>query len=264
MPADELNVKSFYDNVYESVDAYSASASDTPTYRKRVAEMSSYLSFDSLTLEIGCGRGLMSQVGPYYIGIDISKQALRCRDFKRALSSAVYLPFPGEVFDCIFSFHTLEHLESPELVLNEIDRILKLGGTVFLKPAWNCRSWNNKKLPKKPYAILTPQEKIEKASIPLRNSLILRGLLAALRRLFREVLYNLQRRPTALKYTPLTPCYIFDEYWVPDADAKVSLDPHEVIWFFKSRGYTVISHQSMLARLFARSEGVAARQDIPS
>ncbi|HVF90450.1 MAG TPA: class I SAM-dependent methyltransferase [Blastocatellia bacterium] len=257
MSANSLpQARSFYDEVYQAT-GYAADAEDVETYRGRIEEMSHYTGFDGLTLEIGCGAGLMSRMSPGYVGIDISWTALRGKEYMGAVSSADTLPFPGNTFDNIFSYHMLEHIERPELVLEEIARVSKPGGVIYLKPAWNCRSWNNKKLIRKPYSILPFREKIEKALIPIRGSVALRGLIALPKRLAADVFYAVSGKHTRLKYGRLTPNYEYDRYWISDADAVVSIDPHELIWFFKSRGYKIISHSTLLKRLFARSEGVA-------
>ncbi len=256
MSANSLpQARSFYDEVYQAT-GYAADAEDVETYRTRMKEMAPFTEFDGLTLEIGCGAGLMSRIGSGYVGIDISWTALRGKAYMGAVSSADTLPFPEKVFENIFSYHMLEHIERPEAVLEEIARVLKPGGIIYLKPAWNCRSWNNKKLIRKPYSILSLKEKIEKALIPVRGSVALRGLFAVPKRLAADIFYTVSRRQTRLKYRRLTPNYEYDQYWISDADAVVSLDPHELIWFFKSRGYRVTSHSTLLKRLLARSEGV--------
>lgn len=263
MPSDDVYTpKTFYETVYRLEDTYATSSEDLLIYQRRVYEMSQYVNFDGMILEIGCGRGLMRTVGPHYIGIDISIEALKGNNFARSVSSAEILPFPDQIFDFVFSFHTLEHVGSPEHVLSEINRVLKPNGVAFLKPAWNCRSWNNKKLLKKPYSDLSFQDKVEKVLIPLRNSVIFRGLFTIPIRLLREISYLLNKQPTELSYRRLIPNYVYDQYWVSDADAVSSIDPHEVIWFFKSRGYEIFSHSSFAQRVLTRSEGVAAQRNL--
>lgn len=253
--------KDFYEVAYQAEGCYATSMTDITIYQRRIRELLPYVRFDGLILEIGCGKGLMSKVGSSYIGIDISEEALKGNAFKCVVASAESLPFPDGAFTCIFSYHTLEHIQYPELALSEIDRVLSPSGTVFLKPAWNCRTWSNRKLIKKPYSILPIRDKIEKALIPVLNSLVLRGLATIPKRILKDLYYTFIKNPTDLKYRRLHPDYVYDEYWSSDADAAVSIDPCDVIWFFKSKGYTIPSHPSFLRRIFARSEGVVAQRN---
>jgi SAM-dependent methyltransferase len=47
-------------------------------------------------------------------------------------ANANLLPFQEKVFDCIICTEVLEHVPNPVAVLNEINRVLKPGGRVFL------------------------------------------------------------------------------------------------------------------------------------
>ena len=260
MPRDDASTADhFYEGVYETQAAYATSADDQTTFESRVKEMAPFLTLAGLTLEIGCGRGLMRSITERYVGTDISFSAMRGQDFVRLAASATNLPFPDAAFTDIFSYHTLEHIVAPEMTLLEMHRLVKPGGTIFLKPAWNCRPWNNKKLKRKPYHLLSLRDRITKCLLPIIDSVVWRGLNTIPKRLAREFLYSTLQRPTTLKYTRLTPNHVMDDHWVADADAAAAIDPHEVIWFYKSRGYDTVSHNTFWARVFARSEGVGVR-----
>ncbi|MES1221327.1 MAG: methyltransferase domain-containing protein, partial [Bacteroidota bacterium] len=49
-----------------------------------------------------------------------------------AVADAQALPFDDESFDYVFSFECLEHVPSPQKMLDEIFRVLKKGGKIYL------------------------------------------------------------------------------------------------------------------------------------
>jgi SAM-dependent methyltransferase len=94
-------------------------------------------------LVVGCGRGtealyLYRRLGASITGIDV---ALRIDDVVhrqassrlRFLEADVHaLPFDDESFDFVFFHHVLEHVADPELSIDEIARILRAGGLLYL------------------------------------------------------------------------------------------------------------------------------------
>lgn len=46
-------------------------------------------------------------------------------------ASATALPYPADSFDFVFSFHVLEHIDTPEQAVAEAVRVLRPGGAVF-------------------------------------------------------------------------------------------------------------------------------------
>lgn len=71
--------------------------------------------------------------------------------------TAEQLPFEDHTFDVVCSFETIEHLDHPELFLQEIRRVLKPGGNIIL----SC--------PNDPYYYKqgTPGNRSTKDSIPI-------------------------------------------------------------------------------------------------
>jgi ubiquinone/menaquinone biosynthesis C-methylase UbiE len=101
-------------------------------------------------LDIGCGFGdFLSHVekdGAQVCGIDISDYALK-EARKRVVGKLQKidvgkeaLPFRNNYFDVVTIFDVVEHLESPELVLNESFRTLKNNGLIFLTTP-NHQGW---------------------------------------------------------------------------------------------------------------------------
>jgi SAM-dependent methyltransferase len=206
-------------------------------------------------LELGCGMGPLRAVHPKYIGLEFSKAALRripggCRTVNADMQR---LPFKADSIGFIFSWAAIEHVPHPERVFEEVARVLRPGGVALLAPAWNCRPWAAKGLPAKRYRELDWRSRVEKLTIPVRNSLLWRALWAAPFRLAREV-KALSKRPLPFRYRRLTPN--LTDYVYTDCDAFTSMDPHAAIVYFASRGWRILSHPNFRTRLFSRHEPV--------
>lgn len=89
-------------------------------------------------LDIGCGRGLYTELllrkGYLVAGIDINqprlKQASKFAD--TFLSDSSQLPFKERVFNLVCILQVLHHIATPEKTLDEISRVLKDGGLLYL------------------------------------------------------------------------------------------------------------------------------------
>jgi SAM-dependent methyltransferase len=90
-------------------------------------------------LDVGCGAGSVAKAVKLarpdleVFGCDLSESALATAraaaggvDFR--VATAERLPFGDGEFDFVWIFDVLEHVESPELVLREVARVLKPGG----------------------------------------------------------------------------------------------------------------------------------------
>lgn len=107
----------------------------------RVKEILQYVPKNSFTkvLEIGCFDGMVSaelqKIGKKATGIDIREWI-----DKRALDLGVQfhkmdaskMSFEDNSFDLVFSYDAFEHVAHPDIVLAEIQRVLKKGGHFFL------------------------------------------------------------------------------------------------------------------------------------
>jgi len=105
-----------------------------------------------LALDIGCGTGnLVSKlltVFHYVVGLDISRGVLKkCkikygkRKLECVLADGEHLPFCDNIFNFICMYSVLHHLPSPSLCLEEIYRITKPRGIVYIdhEPNSICR-----------------------------------------------------------------------------------------------------------------------------
>jgi SAM-dependent methyltransferase len=218
---------------------------------------------DGPILELGCGMGALAQVSRAYMGVDFSLVALRkFAVFKPRINADMQrLPIRSGSIRLIFSWAALEHVPYPELVLDEICRVLKPGGIVLLAPAWNCRSWAAEGLPVRDYAELGWIQRISKATIPIRDHILWRGMWALPRRLTRE-LRAMRGNPLPFTYSRLRPN--LSEYVYTDCDAFTSMDPQAAIIFFRTRKWRVLNHRSLFSRLFARHEPVVVQKPFES
>jgi ubiquinone/menaquinone biosynthesis C-methylase UbiE len=209
---------------------------------------------DSKILEIGCGRGAFQDLVRDYVGTDISTSAGRFLHKSFAAASATELPFADDQFDVVWSVQVLEHVHEPESALAEMRRVTRHEGYIYLSPAWYCRPWAAQGYSVRRYKDLDIKGKLVKLSIPLRNGVPFRSMLIGPRRLRRHLTWLLQPEATRFLYRSLKPNYT--RYWTSDSDACNSMDPHEAILWFASRGDVCLSHPGHLAAVTVRTGAV--------
>lgn len=220
---------------------------------------------DACVLELGCGLAQLRDVHPGWMGLEFSETAV-ARLREREPGSRVFqgdmqaIPVGDATVDALFSWAAIEHVPQPERVMAEIERVLVPGGVALLAPAWNCRKWTVKRLQVRPYTNLSPLDALEKATIPLRNSLAWRALAALPRRLAREVELSILRRRVRFDYERLHPDFSLDVPHITDDDAQASIDAHAAVVYFASRGWRVLSHPGFFARMMTRAEPVVVRK----
>ena len=94
-------------------------------------------------LDIACGEGygsnLMAASARSVAGVDIDEQTIvRAKEKykKENLSflagSVVHIPYPDANFDVVISFETIEHHDEHEKMMQEIKRVLRPGGILFI------------------------------------------------------------------------------------------------------------------------------------
>jgi SAM-dependent methyltransferase len=183
-------------------------------------------------LEIGSGRGYLQDLAENYTGLDISPTVARFYHKKFVLGSATAMPFPDDSFDGAWSIWVFEHVPNPEQAFREARRVTRDNGVLFLLVAWNCTPWAAEGYEVRPYSDFGLNGKFIKASIPLRSWPLFGAMMAIPNRLVRDLVSQLG--PTTLRYRRLTPNY--EKYWVPDSDAVNSIDRHEAMLWFRTRG----------------------------
>ena len=90
-------------------------------------------------LDIGCSAGYVLEAGRSLglqaVGVDYSTFAVQhCRErgYRAEVGELTQLPLPDGSFDIVTLKHTLEHSRHPLRALDEIARVLRPGGVVFL------------------------------------------------------------------------------------------------------------------------------------
>lgn len=107
------------------------------------ADLYNMLRPQGLVLDLGCGKGLhtnyMVKRGCRVIPLDVSSVQLKpVNSLEKVCADANYLPFEDNTFDCVLCADLLEHMESPELVIREVYRVLrKDGSALFTTPCLN-------------------------------------------------------------------------------------------------------------------------------
>ena len=73
------------------------------------------------------------------VGVDIdehaihhARQSYRKSNLRFEVADAMNLPFEDNSFDIVVCSHVYEHVPNPYLIFNEIHRVLKSGGLLFL------------------------------------------------------------------------------------------------------------------------------------
>ncbi len=118
-------------------------------FLNNIVDILKTMEFSNL-LEVGCGEGmilkklksLIHNKNAYAIDIDMDeikdakKNAPYC---KISQANASNLPFRDNCFDLILCCEVLEHLDSPELALNEIKRVAKKSIIISVpnEPLWS-------------------------------------------------------------------------------------------------------------------------------
>ena len=145
--------KEFFTNTYHSLNTQHQD--DEQLIQSQIKRSEGVLDFLSTNfpnnrnlLDVGCGHGyFMSNFiksGYKCSGIDPDKLTVEYAKSKGKLDikvgSAEELPYPPNSFDVVMSLGALEHVSDLKLSLNEIHRVLKKNGVLFLRMRPN-RPW---------------------------------------------------------------------------------------------------------------------------
>lgn len=177
-----------------------------------------YIPLSSITnlLELGCGSGILKTLHPNWIGLDVSRTALkRARPSNVIVCDVQNIPIRDGAVNAIISFDIMEHVQNPEQVLEECHRILSQDGVLLSQEAWFCE-----------YAH--------------RQSSAYSKIIIVIRRIIRELKRFAGVRQIKLEFRRVEPDYTkVDEDW----DAVSSIDPHAMLCWFESRGYFPLNKQ---------------------
>jgi SAM-dependent methyltransferase len=93
------------------------------------------LHLSGMVLDVGCGIGDLLSFRPGTVGTDINPRAVDwCRQagHRAELMQPDILPFSGGAFDGVVIDNVLEHIADPTLLLAEVHRVLRPGGTALI------------------------------------------------------------------------------------------------------------------------------------
>jgi SAM-dependent methyltransferase len=100
---------------------------------------------DASFLDVGDTDGLMlKHLGQSALGFNLSPAAVRNIEANRVearLGDGQELPFDDAAFDYVLCFETLEHVESPPRLLDELARVCAPGGRVMVSIPWVPRTY---------------------------------------------------------------------------------------------------------------------------
>ncbi|MFQ5663092.1 MAG: class I SAM-dependent methyltransferase [Terriglobia bacterium] len=220
-----------------------------------------YLAPADRLVELGCGQGALEGIHPRYVGLDLSRRALQkffSPTTPRVQASMEELPLRSAAVGMVVSVAALEHVPRPERCLEEIARVLRPGGLLYLAPAWFCRPWAARGLHVRSFRELRWRDRVEKLTLPLRNHLLFRAVGIFPQRLWSELEWRARHRPLPFRYRRLQPN--LNQHITSDSDAFVSMDPHRAILFFLSRGYDIVSAPGFWRRFTVRHLPVVVRK----
>lgn len=117
-----------------------ASAQLRASYLPFLQRYTRHLPADAEILEIGCGPVCLSQLidrgNKTYLDplLDDFRRAYpgKLPEGKYLTAMAEEIPSPAHSFDCIVCLNTLGYVLNPELVLNEMERVLKPTGVIII------------------------------------------------------------------------------------------------------------------------------------
>mgnify|MGYP001606918464 CR=1 FL=1 len=100
-----------------------------------VRDFANTISSDAVVLDVGCGmkpyRSLWKT--KHYIGIDVKGGGLKDQAKKAdKYFDGQNIPYTAKKFDVVIATEVLEHVEFPEKLLQEVQRVLKPKGKLFL------------------------------------------------------------------------------------------------------------------------------------
>jgi SAM-dependent methyltransferase len=236
--------KSFYEAVYRpdgqetrglDYERTAAEAAKSFDIEGRVKSfVTQYSLRDKRVLDVGSGRGYLQDIVADYTGIDLSSKVAPYYHKPFVAASATEMPFRNDTFDAAWSVWVVEHIPQPQKAFEEMRRVVKPGGLLFLIVAWNCTPWAADGFEVRPYSDFNWRGKAIKASISVRQTLAFDFLHRIPTRAIRWGQYRFAGARTPLHFSALQANY--DIYWQPDSDAAVSLDRFESLQWFRSRG----------------------------
>lgn len=134
-------IQHHYDSFAANYDARYDENHGKQYYSHICSHVISYLPRKGHILDLGCGTGLFGkriiERGGNLAGIDISRGMLnqaenRCPEGDFLLGDVEALPYDEGTFDAVTSILAFSYFRNPEIVLQEVMRVLKPGGPLVI------------------------------------------------------------------------------------------------------------------------------------
>jgi len=257
---------SFFNGVFERPFAETKySHSESPDEHYLYPQLQAFLEqhdlLDKKCLEIGTGYGQFQDLVDDYVGVDLAPSAAKHMRKPFVNACATNLPFDDHAFDCVWSNFVMEHVPQPERMLEEIWRVLKPGGYVFVTAAWQCGAWLAEGYPVRPFSDFNLRGKLIKLSVPIRRTVAFRSLHVFPRRMLGLLKQAVRPGPQPLRYTKLHPSY--QRNWMADATAECSVEPFSVYLWFTTRGAKCLNYPTRSRAFFIRTGHLTFRKPEP-
>lgn len=225
------------------------------------------LHSDAILIELGGSvyqqrSGNLYQKFKNYFPLDISFSSMNryAKEFKRMafVADAEVLPFKNNSIDCIYTHDFLEHPSRPDLVLAEINRVLKPGGLVLHNDAWFCRWWQRFGIVGiKKFTEQNLKEKLIFIAAKITEFPLFRFPIILSKRFFKTLFFP-KPKNINFEYKKLKPNY--DLMLSCDEDAASSIDPLDVIRYYESRGFELEKPLNFKQRILFRQPYIILRK----
>ena len=101
-------------------------------YRSIVAPYLGVAPTGSLVLDVGAADGALLERFPQVRGVALDPSPNRSGNATFIKGDGIYAPFASGTFDTVFAFDVLEHVRQDDLLMRELLRLTRPGGTLWV------------------------------------------------------------------------------------------------------------------------------------
>lgn len=235
--------KQFYDRQY-ALNKYGARTPDAHPLRRWLgSRITCYNLENAHCLDVGCGRGDLQDIVDDYTGVDISTTVAKCHRKRFVSADSTSLPFPDNEFDLTWTYAVLEHVRNPQAMLEEMRRVTKPGGLIFLHAAWHCPSYAADGLSVRGFRDIPMRWRPRKILAWIDRRAPVRAFRIVSLRFFLLLRHCFGGKNLELHFNKIKPNY--ETHWMSDSDACCSLDQMEAWFWFQRQGDACLEPNSL-------------------
>jgi SAM-dependent methyltransferase len=242
----------FYDAQYESSIYASAKEGKHPLDKWLRSKISFYNLQEAHSLEVGSGRGALQDVVKDYTGVDLSESVAKYHRKRFFSVDSTNLPFPDNEFDLTWTYAVLEHVPNPQAMLEEMRRVTKPGGLLFLHAAWHCPTYAADGIPVRRFRDLPIHWWPRKVLAWIDRLAPVRAFRIVSFRLFLLFRHWFGKSRQRFYFKKIKPNY--ETFWMSDSDACCSMDQLEAWFWFRQQGDVILEPRN-LAKAFLQTNG---------